>query len=471
MRQLFSQRITMLLIGLLTAVYTRAGSQITVTCQLNKKIGSAVYLYRVANGEAVSLGFKWLDDKNACTFTFAAEKEGIYYLRKAGAHSSFFNYCMYLRPGDDKTVQVYVTDKSIDFDSCQIMNPKKETSFLQEWTNQFNGICKLGSSRAKREEFFAAYEAFVRKGEALKKSGIGTDAYFNHLLTAKIDADIQFVKAGAFFFFTERMNGDRDVEAKHQSFYSSLLNVKFNDAGLLASEHGLQIVNYILGYRQSMQAAGPLQWWAVPFAQKMNQLGSEKIKGAYAANYLKTVTSYEQFKTDIGPYQELLTKTGYDEVYEIKEDELTVFAKGAAGYNFSLSDIRNKQVTLASLKGKVVVIDMWAMWCASCLEEKPLYEKLAEEYKDRKDIVFLGVSVDGAGKKEPWKGFVARKGYKTMELLSEPAGDLMSYYKIGGIPRYLVFDKEGKVITVDAPRPSTPGLKKLIDQTLSNTAN
>ncbi|OQP50014.1 hypothetical protein A4D02_26605 [Niastella koreensis] len=461
----------MLLICLLTAVYTRAGSQTTVTCHLNKKIGSAVFLYRVANGEAQSLGFKWLDDKNSCTFSFEAEKEGIYYLRKAGAHSSFFNYCMYLKPGDDKSVQVYVTDKSIDFDSCQIVNPKKETGYLQEWTSLLNNICKLGSARTKREDFFPAYEAFVRKGEALKKASAGADAYFNRLFTAKIDADIQFVKAGAFFFFTERMNGDRDTDAKHQLFYSSLLTEKLNDAGLLASEHGLQIVNYILGYRQSAQSTGTLQWWAVPFAQKMNQIGSEKIKGAYAASYLKTVTSYEKFKTDIEPYKELLTKTGYDEVYEIKEDELTVFAKGAAGYNFSLPDTRNKAVTLAGLRGKMVVIDMWAMWCASCLEEKPFYEKLAEEYKDRKDIVFLGVSVDGAAKKEPWKVFVAHKGYKTMELLSEPTGDLMSYYKIGGIPRYLVFDKEGTVITVDAPRPSTPGLKKLIDQTLSNTAN
>ncbi|MBO9204699.1 MULTISPECIES: TlpA family protein disulfide reductase [Niastella] len=472
MRQLFSPRLTMVLICTLSVLYTKAiGTQTTtVTCQLNKKIGSAVFLYRVNNGEAVSLGFKWLNDKNACTFTFDAEKEGIYYLRRAGAHSSFFNYCMYLTPGDVKTVQVYISDKSIDFDSCQIVNPKKETGYLQQWTNLLNNICKLGTFRTKREEFFPAFDAFVRKAESLKKECAATNATFCKIFNAKIDADIQFVKAGAFFYFTERMNGDRDTDAKHQSFYSSLLNDKLSNAGYLASEHGMQIVNYVLGYRKSMQSADPLQWWAVPFAEKMNQIGNEMLKATYVANYLKSVTSYEQFKTDIEPYQELMNKTGYDDEYEIKLDEVTVFAKGADGYNFSLPNTRNKLVSLVSLKGKVVVIDMWAMWCASCLQEKPFYEKLAEEYKDRNDIVFVGVSVDGEGKKAPWKDFVARKGYKTMELLAEPSGGLMSYYKIAGIPRYLVFDKDGKIVTVDAPRPSTSGLKKLIDQTLSNTA-
>lgn len=470
MRKILSPQSFLLLFGLLTAMYAKAGTT-TITCQLNKKIGSAVFLYRVDNGKAISLGFKWLNDKNACTFTFEAQKEGIYYLRKAGVHMSVFSYGMYIRPGDVKTVQVYVSDKSIDFDSCQVIDPKKETAYLQQWTILFNDICKLGVNRAKRQDFFKSYEIFVQKAEALKKASTTTDAYFNRIFTAKIDADIQFVKAAAFFYFTERMNGECDTEETHQAFYNSLLNEKLCNAGWLASEHGLQLVNYILGYRQSRQTAGPVQWLSVPFEQKINQLSNDRLKCAYAANYMLSITSYEQFKAEIEPLQSLLYKEGYDDMYEVKLEELTVFAKGAQAYNFSLHDTRNKTVSLAGFKGKVVVVDMWAMWCASCLQEKPFYEKLAEQYSNRNDIVFLGISVDGDGKKEPWKSFVARKGYKTIELLSEPADDLMKYYKIGGIPRYMVFDKEGKIVTVDAPRPSTPALKKLIEQTLSTPGN
>jgi thiol-disulfide isomerase/thioredoxin len=471
MRQLFLQRLTILLLALLTAYCATAGDHTTkVTCQLNKKIGSAVFLYRVENGNAVSLGFKWLDDKNACTFSFDADKEGIYYLRRAGVHQALFSSGMYLRPGEDKIVQVYVSDKNMEFDSCQVIDPKKETGYLQQWTSLFNNICKLGANRAKREEFFPAYDAFVRKAEALKKASSTTDSYFNRIFSAKINADIQYVKAGAFFYFNERMNSDCDTSVQHQSFYSSLLSEKLSDASWLASEHGIQLVSYILGCRQSKQTVAPLQWWSVPLAQKINQVGSEVLTGAYAASYLPSIKSYEQFKTDMEPFQSLIEKAGFGDLYDVKLDELTVFAKGAEGYNFSLPDTRDKLVSLADLRGKVVVMDMWAMWCASCLQEKPFYEKLAEEYKDRNDIVFLGVSLDGSVKKGPWKSFVARKGYKNMELLSEPGGDLSKYYKIEAIPRYLVFDKEGKIITADAPRPSTPNLKKLIEQTLSATA-
>jgi thioredoxin-related protein len=44
----------------------------------------------------------------------------------------------------------------------------------------------------------------------------------------------------------------------------------------------------------------------------------------------------------------------------------------------------------------------------------------------------------------------------------------MEYYKIEGIPRFMIFDKEGKIVTVDAPRPSYPEFKELIEQTLNS---
>ncbi|WP_218150442.1 TlpA family protein disulfide reductase [Chitinophaga arvensicola] len=42
--------------------------------------------------------------------------------------------------------------------------------------------------------------------------------------------------------------------------------------------------------------------------------------------------------------------------------------------------------------------------------------------------------------------------------------EFAQYYKITGIPRFLIFDKEGKIVTVDAPRPSEPALKALLLQ-------
>lgn len=61
-----------------------------------------------------------------------------------------------------------------------------------------------------------------------------------------------------------------------------------------------------------------------------------------------------------------------------------------------------------------------------------------------------------------------KKGWENIELLSNYDESIMKYYKVEGIPRFMIFDKEGKIVTVDAPRPSNPGFKKLIEQTLKD---
>jgi thiol-disulfide isomerase/thioredoxin len=114
----------------------------------------------------------------------------------------------------------------------------------------------------------------------------------------------------------------------------------------------------------------------------------------------------------------------------------------------------------------VVVIDIWAMWCGACLNEMPYFQKVEESFQDRDDIVFLGLSHDGLGRKEVWKNFVAKKGWTNVQLLANYNESVGKYYKIEGIPRFMIFDKEGKIVTVDAPRPSNPEFKKLIEQTL-----
>jgi thiol-disulfide isomerase/thioredoxin len=58
-----------------------------------------------------------------------------------------------------------------------------------------------------------------------------------------------------------------------------------------------------------------------------------------------------------------------------------------------LTDLRGSRIDLASLKGKVVIIDFWASWCAPCKEEMPVLERLYKKYKDR-GFVVVGISVD-----------------------------------------------------------------------------
>src|SRR4051794_11904710 len=99
------QRFVLMLLcqGIILAQATEEPKQTTVTCKVNLNSGSGVYLYKVENGEAVSLGFRRPDAKaDTCIFSLSVAKEGIYFLRKAGVHSSEFKNVIYLKPGDNK---------------------------------------------------------------------------------------------------------------------------------------------------------------------------------------------------------------------------------------------------------------------------------------------------------------------------------------------------------------------------------
>jgi len=64
-------------------------------------------------------------------------------------------------------------------------------------------------------------------------------------------------------------------------------------------------------------------------------------------------------------------------------------ALNAAAPDFRLKDMSGKDVTLSSLKGKVVVLDFWATWCVPCHENFPAVQKVVDHYKNDQNVVFL----------------------------------------------------------------------------------
>lgn len=465
------QKITTVLLFLVTVhVYGANSPETTVTCKVYNNTGSAVFLYKVENGKAVSLGFRRPGAMDTCMFSFSMEKEGVYFIRKGGAHLSSFNYVIFLKPGDNKLVDIYTSKLPLDFDSCKIQSPNHETVVLQTWTNSFNAVANLGINRAKRDEYIVAYNKLAEHAADLKIKTVSNNRYFKRIFALKLDADLQYLRAAAFFQYGERMNAGLDSAAKHRQFYQPMAKQKFCNAGLLESEYGLTLVKYNLGYQLFQKYGTQEQMLATSFVEKIKMICNDTVRAAYALDRMEQITNYEQFKTDILPFKKLFITTVLKQAYQKKEDELTLYAKGAPAFNFTLKDTKDQTVSLSDFKGKVVVMDVWAMWCAPCLAEKPFFQKMEEDFKDRDDVVFIGISHDGQAKKEPWKAFVAKKGWTSIELLSEYDESIGKYYKIEGIPRFMVFDQEGKIVTVDAPRPSDPKLKSLIEQTLQSNS-
>ena len=155
-------------------------------------------------------------------------------------------------------------------------------------------------------------------------------------------------------------------------------------------------------------------------------------------------------------------------IYERREKEGSNLCVGKTEYNFSLRDAKGNMISLHDFNNRFVVLNLWAMWCAPCLHEKPFFQKSRELYKHDGKIVFVSLSVDGLGKIDVWKKFLENHSWNGIELISDPWGGVMEYYKIRRIPRILLFGKNGKIINMDMPRPSSPEFKFLIDQSLQS---
>jgi peroxiredoxin len=108
---------------------------------------------------------------------------------------------------------------------------------------------------------------------------------------------------------------------------------------------------------------------------------------------------------------------------------------------FSARDMNGQTVALTELRGKVVVLNFWAVTCAPCRVEMPALNKLAEEYGDR-DVVFLAPTGDGS---DSVRRFLKKQKFAYRVLPA--AGELMVLYGIRGFPVHMVIDKKGRVAT------------------------
>ncbi|MEM6807440.1 MAG: TlpA disulfide reductase family protein, partial [Bacteroidota bacterium] len=123
--------------------------------------------------------------------------------------------------------------------------------------------------------------------------------------------------------------------------------------------------------------------------------------------------------------------------------------------------------SLDDYKGTYVYIDIWATWCAPCIKEIPHLKKLEESYHDE-NITFISISVDQEMAYDKWKAMIEDKELKGVQLLADNAMDspFMKAYLVESIPRFILIDPEGKIIHADAPRPSEPELRELLDEFL-----
>jgi len=138
---------------------------------------------------------------------------------------------------------------------------------------------------------------------------------------------------------------------------------------------------------------------------------------------------------------------------------------GDAAPDFNLTSVDGNKVTLASLKGKVVLLDFWATWCGPCKAAMPTIQKLHEAYKD-KGVVILGVNT-WEKNADAARDYMAKKKFTYGCLMN--GDDLAKAYGVVGIPTLVIIGKDGKVAMADMGLSDDTGasLRKVIDAALA----
>jgi thiol-disulfide isomerase/thioredoxin len=156
------------------------------------------------------------------------------------------------------------------------------------------------------------------------------------------------------------------------------------------------------------------------------------------------------------------SKAGMTAYYKESKEKLKLNNTVAPAFDYL--NFKGGNTKLSDFKGKYVYIDVWATWCGPCRAEIPFLKKVEEKYEG-KNIAFVSISIDVQKDLEKWQKFVAEKQLGGVQLFADKDwnSDFIKSFSINSIPRFILIDPTGKVVSADAARPSSPKLQEELD--------
>lgn len=195
---------------------------------------------------------------------------------------------------------------------------------------------------------------------------------------------------------------------------------------------------------------------------------SEKIKEyLFYANLSEDLSIFginSTIENLIVVFNQLYPKSKYNFYLKRDLENLKNLSKANIAPNFEGKTPTGKLISLKDFKGKVLFIDVWATWCTPCVKELPYTHKLKEYFKSNNQVEILYISIDSEIGR--WKSFLKKN--KQLDGIHININDSIfsNSYKITGIPRYILIDKQGKFIDAFCSKPSNGEIEDKIKKAL-----
>jgi len=173
----------------------------------------------------------------------------------------------------------------------------------------------------------------------------------------------------------------------------------------------------------------------------------------------KSIRYYKKKCDDIG-YEKIGTKllterNSFNNLSKKKKDNRMIAISNSKIY--TLEEIINNQ------KGKLILIDLWASWCAPCIAQMPKLKILQQQFpKDKITFLFLSTDRDRIQWQQKSTDIGIDSNYSFV-FENYKNRSFIIKNKVETIPRYILLDQDGQIINGSAPKPESPELKKLIE--------
>lgn len=254
-----------------------------------------------------------------------------------------------------------------------------------------------------------------------------------------------------------RINGNiNNMKAYGTEIYDELArNESINEIKekniLLATEFQKAIKN------NEKETTDSLRKELVQNSKKLSSAKLEYIKNnpkSLASGFLYTSLMIEQIQeasqyldesVKNGPLGKLIKKT--QEIYETemaKRKAKENITPGKDAPNFQLKSMNNKEMTLASFRGKYLLLDFWGTWCGWCIKGMPHMKKYYIKYKNRIEIV--GICCGDS--EEKWKSSVKELDLPWTNLYNGNSKEIITSYAISGYPTKVLIDPDSKIVEV-----------------------
>ena len=363
---------------------------------------------------------------------------------------------MYVRPGDSIRVNINPSE----FDETIKYKGSKASSFLAaKYLLEDNLDLRELYSLEEPDFLTTVSQASAQMNGLLDSVGEGT---FKTEQKRVISLQWASKKLSYKKYYTNLGNGEIELSVNYFKFME---DIDINDPSFLEDNNSY---NFLKTYVSSNVSTDFDHELLSNFDFIARTFNSQTTKDKIAYDLLKDFIKNEVLEDGdviMEAYKSLQSDSiKYNELNDLRI-EMATFSPGRPAFDFTYPNVNGDSISLSDFVGSLVYVDVWATWCGPCKREIPHLLELEKEYHG-KNIIFLSVSVDEEKDYDTWKNMLVEKEMGGVQLFASGWSKIAKDYKINGIPRFMLFDSNGNIINVRAPRPSNDGIRPLIDQHL-----